>query len=211
MPLQNRMTPKGDIEADTARGYFLGNRGVLHDANKRLGQRRWAHDNWIICWTEFRGHHREVMSPGRYTELFFLDEAVAIAAGHRPCYKCRRQDYQSWTKAWQIAHKADEKPGAKEMDQALHRERIDRATWRQKTWRARLDDLPDGTFITWKDAPHLVSNRSLLRWSHGAYTEQTARSTPCEVEVLTPPISVKVLTAGFRPHLHHSVNALKIC
>ena len=156
MPLQNRVTPHGEIEADPARGDFMGNRGILHDANRQLGRRRWAHDNWIICYTAFRGRHRTVMSPRRYTELFFLDEAVALAAGHRPFYECRRHDYHAWTEAWRIAHRAAQPPRAKEMDRALHLERIDRATRRQKTWSCHLDDLPDGAFVAWEGAPHLV-------------------------------------------------------
>lgn len=210
MPLQNRMTPSGEIEADPARGDFMGNRGILHDEEKRLGRRRWAHDNWIICLTAFRGRHRDVMSPRRYTELFFLDEAVAIAAGHRPCYECRRQDYNAWTEAWRTAHGSEQPPRAKEMDRTLHGERIDRPARRQKTWQADLSDLPEGAFILWEDTPHLVLTDRLLRWSHSGYTAATARPAGADVVVLTPPTAVATLAAGFRPALHLSAKTPKI-
>jgi len=210
MPLRNRITPQGEIEADPARGNFMGNRGILHNAEKQLGRRRWAHDNWIVCLTKFRGRHREVMSARSYTELFFLDEAVAIAAGHRPCYECRRQDYHAWTDAWRISHSMNIPPRAKAMDRALHRERVDRSTRRQKTWRCSLNSLPDGTFILWEEAPHLVLGEKLLRWSHGGYTKLTKQTAAPDIEVLTPLTAVRVLAAGFRPHLHHSAMTRKI-
>ena len=209
MPLQNRITPHGEIEADPARGDFMGNRGILHDANRQLGRRRWAHDNWIICYTAFRGRHRTVMSPRRYTELFFLDEAVALAAGHRPCYECRRHDYHAWTEAWRIAHRAAQPPRAKEMDRALHLERIDRATRRQKTWSCHLDDLPDGTFVAWEGAPHLVLGNRFFPWRHSEYTAAIPRPA-AEVTVLTPPTSVRTLAARFRPTLHATARTPKI-
>ena len=93
MPLQNRVTPGGEIIADPARGTLMGNRGILHDAGQRLGVARWRHPHWIYCRLSFKGRRRAVMAPGRYTELFFLDEASALAAGHRPCYECRREDF----------------------------------------------------------------------------------------------------------------------
>ena len=186
-----------------------GYRGILHDANRQLGRRSWAHDNWIICYTAFRGRHRTVMSPRRYTELFFLDEAVALAAGHRPCYECRRHDYHAWTEAWRIAYRAAQPPRAKEMDRALHLERIDRATRRQKKWSCHLDDLPDGAFVAWEGAPHLVLGNQLFPWRHSGYTAAIRRPA-AEVTVLTPPTSIRTLAAGFRPTLHATARTPKI-
>jgi hypothetical protein len=200
--LQNRVTPLGEIDADPARGDFMGNRGILHGDTKELGHRRWAHDNWIICLTSFRERQRQIMAPRRYTELFFLDEAVAIAAGHRPCYECRRQDYHAWAAAWQRATQSDAPPRAKEMDRALHKERTLRRTAQRQHWRSALCDLPDGAFISWEGVPNLVLDRHLLRWTHGGYTETSPRPTQGEVIVLTPPTSIATLANGFRPRLH---------
>lgn len=210
MTLQNRVNPFGEIEATPARGDFMGNRGILHGDTKELGHRRWAHDNWIICLTSFRGRQRQIMTPHRYTELFFLDEAVAIAAGHRPCYECRRQDYHAWAAAWQRATRSDAPPRAKEMDQALHKERIIHLPQRQRCWRGALRDLPDGTFISWEGAPFLVFDQYLLRWTHCGYTETSPRPTQGEVTVLTPPTSVATLANGFRPRLHKFSTKLNI-
>jgi hypothetical protein len=210
MPLQNRVTPFGDIEADPARGDFMGNRGILHGDTKELARRRWAHDNWIICLTSFRGRQRQIMTPHRYTELFFLDEAVAIAAGHRPCYECRRQDYHAWTAAWQQAMGSDAPPRAKEMDRALHKERILRRARRQQRWRGEVRDLPDGAFISWEGTPHLVLDQHLLHWTHGGYIGTTPRPAQGDVIVLTPPTSVATLANGFRPRLHESSIKLNI-
>lgn len=208
MALQNRVTPYGTIEADPARGDFMGNRGILHGETRELGRRRWAHDNWIICLTAFRGRRRTVMSPRRYTELFFLDEAVALAAGHRPCYECRRQDYHAWRDAWTRAFELDAPPRAKAMDRTLHRDRIDRAVRGQRRWRAELADLPDGAFVMHDGGAHLVLGDRLLPWTHGGYAAPVARpgtgAGAEEVEVLTPQHTVAVLRAGFAPRLHRS-------
>ena len=210
MSLQNRVTPFGEIEADPARGNFMGNRGILHGDTKELGHRRWTHENWIICLTSFRGRQRQIMTPHRYTELFFLDEAVAIAAGHRPCYECRRQDYHAWAAAWQQATGSDAPPRAKEMDRALHKERILPLAGRQQRWRSELSDLPDGTFIGWEGTPYLVLGRHLFLWTHGGYTETSPRPAQGQVIILTPPTSVATLANGFRPRLHESSIKLNI-
>jgi hypothetical protein len=210
MTLQNRVNPFGEIDAIPARGDFMGNRGILHGDTKELGHRRWAHDNWIICLTSFRGRQRQIMTSHRYTELFFLDEAVAISAGHRPCYECRRQDYHTWTAAWQQATNSEAPPRAKGMDRALHKERILHRTRRQQRWRGELRDLPDGVFIKWEGTPYLVLDRHLLRWTHGGYTGATPRPTRGDVIVLTPPTSVATLAHGFRPRLHETSIKLNI-
>ena len=195
MPLQNRITPHGEIEADPARGDFMGNRGILHDANRQLGRRLWAHDNWVICYTASRGRHRTVMSPRRYTELFFLDEAVALAAGHRPCYDCRRHDYHAWTEAWRIAHKAAQPPRAKEMDRALHLKRIDRATRQQRTWSYHLVDLPDSAFVAWGE--RRISFLAISFYPGITTDVPPQYDSPAEVTVLMPIRSQ--IAAGLRP------------
>lgn len=206
MALQNRVTPYGTIEADPARGDFMGNRGILHGETRELGRRRWAHDNWIICLTSFRGRRRTVMSPRRYTELFFLDEAVALAAGHRPCYECRRQDYYAWREAWTRAFDLPEPPRAKAMDRALHQDRIDRRVRGQRRWQADLADLPDGTFVARDGAAHLVLGDRLLPWTHGGYATPVVRPRAARVEVLTPQRTVAVLRAGFTPQRHRTAD-----
>ena len=204
MPLQNRVTPAGEIVAAEARGLFMGNRGILHDADKRLGRSRWKHKVWIVCVTTFRGRHRVVMAPRRYTELFFLDEAVAIAAGHRPCFECRRRDFHAWQEAWRRGNGAGAAPRAREMDAVLHRERIEPGTRSQRRWRTPLGSLPDGVFVLWQERPCLVAGDRLLPWSHAGYGDPWARPASETVTVLTPPSSVGALRGGYRPVLHGS-------
>lgn len=206
MPLQNRVTPTGEIVAVAARGLFMGNRGILHDATKRLGPSRWKHKVWIICRTCFRGRHRAVMMPRRYTELFFLDEAVALAAGHRPCFECRRQEYYAWQRAWQAGNGSVHLPRAKEMDATLHAERIVAGTRRQKTWQCLPDDLPEGAFVLWDDRPHILIDGSLRPWSHRGYGKAVPVPGADPVTVLTPLPSVGALRGGYRPVLHPSAS-----
>src|SRR5271154_7244364 len=153
MPRQNRPTPFGDILATQERGTFMGNRGVLHDAEGRI-RRAWQLKRWIVCVLEFRGRKRRVMTPGRYTELFFLDEATALAAGHRPCAECRHGRFLAFCDAWRRAHKFDStepRPTAGAIDDVLHGERVDiRRT--KRTYAAKLGDLPDGVIVSRMDA-----------------------------------------------------------
>jgi hypothetical protein len=153
MPLQNRVTPQGEIVSTPARGLLMGNRGILHNDERRLGTARWQHPHWVACRIEFRGRRQEVMRPGAYTQLFFLDEAVALAAGHRPCAHCRRTDYEAFVTAWMAAGGRSSRPRAAEIDWQLHRERVDSLTRRQVTHPAALDALPDGVFITLPGKP----------------------------------------------------------
>lgn len=208
MPLQNRVTPKGEIVAVPERGSFMGNRGVLHDNDKRLGRRRWALKAWLICRLEFRGRHRAVMTPRRYTELFFFDEATAIAAGHRPCYECRRPAFHAWQRAWQTATELDAPPPAPVMDQQMHRDRIEAKSRLPRRWSSPLGALPDGAFVELDGAAHLVLGDGPRRWSWRGYGPAVAMAKTETVTVLTPRSSVLVLKAGYRPRLHPSAAAL---
>jgi hypothetical protein len=208
MTLQNRVTPQGQIVAVPERGFFIGNRGILHDADRQLGRRRWALKAWLICRLEFRGRHRVVMTPRRYTELFFFDEATAIAAGHRPCYECRRDAFHDWQRAWREAAGLDTPPTAPAMDRQLHLERVKAGSRAQRRWRARLGALPDGAFIELDGAAHLVLRGGLRRWSWRGYGPAMTRAPSQTVCVLTPASSVRVLEAGYRPRLHRSAGAV---
>jgi hypothetical protein len=207
MPLQNRVAPCGDIVAVAARGLFMGNRGILHDDDRRLGRSRWKHKAWIICRLAFRGRRRVPMTPNRYTELFFLDEAVAIAAGHRPCYECRRQAFYDWQAAWRAGTGQGDLPRAPEMDSCLHRERAEPRKRGQRTWTTRLDELPDGAFILADGAPNLLMRGRLYPWAHGGYGPAGPARIAEAVTVLTPPSSVAALRGGYQPVVHPSAIA----
>jgi len=204
MPLQNRVLPSGDIVTDPARGMFTGNRGVLHKSDKTLGVSRWKHPHWIICALEYKGWQRRVMTPGRWTELFFLDEAVALSAGHRPCALCRRAAYNRFLDAWQGAF--GDRPKAPALDGALHRARLVPGTRTQKTFAAPLDRLPTGAFCIVNGLPHLVHENRLLQFSPGGYTLPKPRANvgPGPVRVLTPAPTIAAMAAGYLPALHFS-------
>ncbi len=204
MPLQNRVLPTGEIVADPARGLFTGNRGILHDAGRRLGTARWRHPHWIVCALEHpRGVTRPVMSPGAWTELFFLDEAVALAAGHRPCAYCRRAAWRGFRAAWIAAGLAGDR--APEIDRALHAGRVDRGR-RQVTHRAPAGGLPDGVFVALPGGPALILGRAALPFAPAGYGAATGRPQG-EVTVLTPAPTVAALAAGYRPELHRTARA----
>src|SRR5437879_5370456 len=161
-PLQNRVTPLGAVIADPGRGLVYGNRGCLHDAHGRI-RRHHAGCRWIACRLEFRGWlRRPLLQPGRFTELFFLDEATAMAAGHRACALCRREDYLRLNEIWQMLHPGDR--GADAIDARLHRERWDAATRAPRLHPAALDGLPDGTFVLRAGRPHLVAGDRRFPW-----------------------------------------------
>jgi hypothetical protein len=200
MPLQNRVTPFGEIVALAGRGLMMGNRGILHDDARRL-VRYSALRRWIACVIEFRGRHRVVMRPHSYTELFFLDEATAFSAGHRPCAECRRADYKKFVGLWERCHG---KPvGADAIDLQLHNDRL-AGPRTKRTYRADLSDLPDGTYIAEDRRAWLVLGKTLFAWSDLGYTDRRARPAHREVEVLTPRSTVAVLTAGYRVGVHPS-------
>jgi hypothetical protein len=206
MPLQNRVTPEGEIIACAARGTMFGNRGgAIHDAHRQLTSSRWRSKAWICCVLDFKGRHRIVMTPNRYTELFFLDEATALAAGHRPCFECRRHDALAFAAAWHRARRLSARPRAPDMDAVLHPERVTRRG-EKVTYRARLDCLPDGTFVRWADAPHLLLSGRLRPWTSAGYQAGRRTSRTHEVEVLTPRSIVAALSAGYAPKLHVSAS-----
>jgi hypothetical protein len=197
MPLQNRVTPLGELIADPARGLVYGNRGCLHDETGRI-RRSFAVKRWIACRLEFKGWRRtSLLQPGRFTELFFLDEATAFAAGHRPCALCRRADYDRFVAL--VGARADE------IDERLHAERLD-ASRRRRLHPARLRDLPDGAFVLEGGQPWLVLGGELLRWTPSGYTDRLPRSGG-NVVLITPPSLVEVLRTrwqGVVPLLHPS-------
>jgi hypothetical protein len=206
MPLQNRVTPLGELVAASGRGLVYGNRGCLHDERGTV-RRRYAGRRWIACRLAFRGRRRHpLLQPGRYTELFFLDEATAFAAGHRPCAECRRDDYDRFTAIWRSL-----RPGAAradDIDLALHAERVS-GSRRHRLHDAALAELPDGAFVLEDGEPWLVLGPSLLRWTPGGYRDVRPRHD-AHATLVTPPSLVAVLREGWRgdvPFLHPSARA----
>jgi hypothetical protein len=199
MTLQNRVTPLGELVADPARGLVYGNRGCLHDERGRI-RRRYDGKRWIACRLEFRGRRRHpLQQPGRFTELFFLDEATAFAAGHRPCALCRRRDYERFLEIWRALHPRS--GGAESVDARLHAERVDYRTRARRHHEARLDELPDGTFVLEDGEPWLVFGARLLHWTPSGYDESRPWPARGRAEVVTPPSLVAVLRAGWEPEV----------
>jgi hypothetical protein len=204
-PHRNRVTPFGEIVATPARGLEMGNRGVLHDAEGRL-VRTWQVRRWIACRLEFRGRHRAILQPNRWTELFFLDEATALAAGHRPCAECRRADHMAFRDAWIRAHGGE--PRADDIDRVLHTERLDPLVrGAKRTYPARRRDLPDGAIAAVDGEAHVLLDGELVVWTPFGYTgpclEHGSRTT---VDLLTPPSTVAAIRAGYRPSIHSSAS-----
>jgi hypothetical protein len=197
MPLQNRVTPLGELVADPGRGLVYGNRGCLHDATGRI-RRRYNGKRWIACQLQFRGWRRRPLTqPGRFTELFFLDEATALAAGHRPCALCRREDYARLVAIWSELH--PRLVGADAIDAQLHAERVDPDTRAQLTHSALFDELPDGAFVLHDGAPCLVLGADLLSWTAAGYVARRPRPSRQQMLQITPPSLVGVLRAGWQP------------
>jgi hypothetical protein len=202
VPFQNRVDPYGRLHAVAARGAWMGNRGVLIDADRRVVA-PWRLRRWITCVLEFRGRRRAVFTPGRYTELFFLDEATSLAAGHRPCAECRRTRYDEFRRAWPRARGRGRLPSAAEMDDALHAERL-RGEGGTRAPRARPASLPDGVLVEHEGRPHLVWRGALRPWSFEGYGAPIRASNEESVAVLTPRSIVRAITAGFTPQVHES-------
>jgi hypothetical protein len=199
MPLQNRVTPTGDIIATPHRGTFTGNRGIIHDpATRTLLKKRWSCPAWLICVTEFRGRRRKVMAGRSWTELFFLDEATAFAAGHRPCFYCRRDDANRFRAAWETGNGLRDLL-APDIDAVLHRERF--ASGRKlHPLPAKIETLPDGAMLQDGDDSFLIVQGRALKWSPAGYTG--ARRALDQAMLLTPPSTLRALGAGYRPVLH---------
>jgi hypothetical protein len=201
VPLRNRVTPFGEILALPGRGLLMGNRGILHAADGTLVRDSQVR-RWIACRLEFRGRHRQVLTPGTWTELFFLDEAAALAAGHRPCGECRHADYALFQATWRQALPAAG-ASADEMDAVLHAERRVRP-WVKRTFVTDFSALPDGTYVAEAGQAWLVLGETLLAWSADRYLERRPRPASGEVTVLTPASIVAVLRTGYRASLHPS-------
>jgi hypothetical protein len=208
MPRRNRVTPFGEIVAIPERGNLMGNRGILHDAEGRI-RRPWQVKRWLICVLEFRGRYRTVMTPNRYTELFFLDEATALAVGHRPCAECQHRRYLAFRDAWAFGNSSlvgSAAVGAGVIDDRLHADRVgpDRS---KRTQRAKIDHLPDGVFVTLGghdgDA-WLIRGDAILAWSPAGYRERRRRPEGEFVKVLTPASTVNAIRSGFFPGIHPS-------
>ena len=205
MPLRNRVTPRSELVAHPARGLVYGNRGCLHDDQGRI-RRRYKGRRWISCRLEFRGWHRgPLMQPGKFTELFFLDEATAFAAGHRPCALCRREDYVRFGELWRALH--PEQSGADAVDDQLHRERVgeDRA---QRVHETASEDLAEGVFVLHEGEPWLVLRSAIRRWTAAGYADRRRRPRG-RMLAITPPSLIDVLGAGWSgavPLLHPSAD-----
>jgi hypothetical protein len=203
MPLQNRVDPYGALHATEARGAWMGNRGVLHDASKRVVA-AWRLPRWITCVLTFKGRRREVFTPNRYSELFFLDEATSLAAGHRPCAECRRARYAEFRAAWDVGrrgcHAAPRSLRADAIDRVLHAERLDGRSGK-RTYRAVLSSLPGGAMVEHAGHPHLIWRGTLRPWSFSGYGPGVAVAPETEVDVLTPRSIVGAIRAGFEPQV----------
>jgi hypothetical protein len=207
VPLQNRVTPLGELVAVPDRGLLYGNRGCLHDSAGRI-RRHHNGRRWIACRLEFRGWNRgRLLQPGRFTELFFLDDATALAAGHRPCALCRREDYNRLAELWRELHPGQ--VGADAIDLQLHSERIDSRTGERRSRTASLATLPDGTIVLEEEEPHLVLGSRLLRWTPAGYAAPRPRPAGISA-VITPPSLVELLREGWDPlvpFMHPSATA----
>jgi hypothetical protein len=207
MHLQNRVTPFGDIVAIPQRGMFTGNRGIIHaPATKTLLQKRWASKAWLVCACDYKGRRREVMGGRSWTELFFLDEAVALAAGHRPCFFCRRVAAVAFRAAWAARKQADE-PSAADIDAVLHRERMKNGHKVIHAIPGPLSELPDGAVIAASGSAFTIAGGRAFHWTEQGY------AAPQEIRradgLLTPPSTFAALRAGYRPVLHPTLELLR--
>jgi hypothetical protein len=188
----------------------MGNRGCLHGPDRQLGVARWRSKAWLCCVLAYKDVQRDPMPPGRWTALFFLDEATALAAGHRPCGFCRRGSLADFAEAWRRAHGLPERPRAPELDNRLHAERVQSRTRRQVTRPAMLYTLPDGAMVRHEGVISLVVRGRLLPWSFHGYSEPQVLSPTTIVELLTPASTVATLAAGYQPIIHPSARAMQL-
>jgi hypothetical protein len=201
MPLQNRVKPTGEIVAIPERGMFVGNRGIIHDpAARTILKRRWSTNAWIACVLEFRGRRRKVWQRRSWTELFFLDEATSLAAGHRPCFYCRREDAKRFRAAWEKGnHKRDIL--APDMDRVLHGERLASAK-KLHSLPVPIEKLPDGAMVQAGEDSFLIAGGKPLLWTPSGY--RAVEGSLKEAKLLTPPSTVRAIAAGYRVVLHES-------
>ncbi len=195
MPLQNRVDPYGDIRFSAHRGAFTGNRGVIHNENQEI-VKPFRVKRWIICLLKYKNYKRKVMTPNRWTELFFLDEATALAAGHRPCTFCQRHRSIAFREIWVAANQAffelsDIKVDA--IDNILHQERIN-----PEKPVLQIDELPDGVFVEFDGKPYLIFEGKLFEWSFGGYLSSQEKPSKILVKLLTPPSTARALQNGFQ-------------
>ncbi len=205
MPLQNRVTPTGDIIATPHRGLFTGNRGIIHDPATKTLTRRWASRAWLTCVCEFKGRRRQVMGGRSWTELFFLDEATALSAGHRPCFFCRRDDANRFRAAWEEGNGV-RRVLARDIDAVLHRERLSGGKKRLHPLPMSMEELPDGAMVQEGTECFLIVQDSALAWSPAGYRK--AQNPIKNAMLLTPPSTLRALSAGYRPVLHKSAITL---
>jgi hypothetical protein len=203
MAERNRVTPTGEIVATSLRGAWTGNRGVLHEGREIV--RFHGGNLWITCALEFRGRHRELWLPNRWTPLFFHDEAVAFAAGHRPCGECRHAEYQAYKGAWAEAL-GGEPPSAGEMNRRLHSERIFRGSHRRRFHEVSWTELPDGAFVLEDGTPCLLRGGDLVAWGLDGYGERRRRRRRGIATAITPPATLAVLRAGYQVQIDPSAD-----
>jgi len=205
-PLQNRVDPFGQLIRTSARGAWMGNRGMIHNDHQQI-IRPFRLKAWITCLLEFKGRRREVMTPNLYTELFFLDEATAFSAGHRPCAECRRTDFNRFKAAWvqgNPLYMYDMKTPIGEIDEILHRERMN-PNGIKFTYKEILGDLPEGSFIEYNGKPYLISQSNrIMRWTPFGYADFIKIPLTAEVDVLTPKSIVHCFRSGYIPQTSES-------
>lgn len=199
---QNRVDPLGNLIRTSARGSWMGNRGVIHNEEKEI-TRLFKHKAWITCVLAFKGRHRTVMSRDRWTELFFLDEATAFAAGHRPCFECRREDAKRFKSCWiegNPGHQFTMSTSITLIDEIIHRERIDRGM-KKVLHQLPSSEIPEGTFILNKEEPYLFHKNKLHHWTPFGYENSIAMPKNSMMTVLTPASIVNTFRAGYTPQV----------
>ena len=205
MPLQNRVNPNGELKAVKSRGAFLGNRGIIHNDEREIIA-PFKIKGWVTCQLEFKGRKRELMAKGRYTELFFLDEATAFSAGHRPCAECRRTRYNEFKEKWLEANQSlllDNSTSIANIDKIIHRDRINK---KQKvTYQDKMHLLPKGTMIEINSIQYLIWNNKVFKWTFEGYEPTNINITNNDVTILTPKSYVEMFKKGFTPTVHSSL------
>jgi len=213
MPYQNRVDPFGEILAVAARGLFTGNRGVIHDpATRTLLKRRWTTKAWIICDCGYKGYRRDVMGsnvPGGgagWTNLFFLDEVTALAAGHRPCFTCRSEAANAFSRCF-AGPDAPSRTPAPEMDRRLHAERLASGGTARVLDRDEIRYLPDGVMVAAGERCFCRRGGRWLEWHFEGYQPATPPDPDAPLRMVTPPSTVAAIAAGYSPVWHPSAGA----